>query len=58
MMTKGGPGDTTKTMIMHIYNTGFKKDMFGEAAAMSVLYAVLMLLFVVIQNKATEGGEN
>ena len=58
MMTKGGPGDTTKTMIMHIYNTGFKKDMFGEAAAMSVLYAVLMLLFVVIENKATEGGEN
>ena len=58
IMTKGGPGDTTKTMIMHIYNTGFKKDQFGEAAAMSVLYAVLMLIFVVIQNKATKAGED
>ncbi len=58
IMTKGGPGDTTKTMIMHIYNTGFKKDQFGEAAAMSVLYAILMLTFVVIQNKATKAGEN
>ena len=43
---------------MHIYNTGFKKDQFGEAAAMSVLYAVLMLIFVVIQNKATKAGED
>ena len=58
IMTKVGPGDTTKTMIMHIYNTGFKKDQFGEAAAMSVLYAVLMLIFVVIQNKATKAGED
>lgn len=58
IMTKGGPGDTTKTMIMHIYNTGFKKDQFGEAAAMSVLYAVFMLIFVVIQNKATKAGED
>ncbi len=58
IMTKGGPGDTTKTMIMHIYNTGFKKDKFGEAAAMSVVYAVLMLVFVAIQNRAAKGEES
>lgn len=56
IMTKGGPGDTTKTMIMHIYNTGFKKDQFGEAAAMSILYAAIMLVLVAVQNKATKGG--
>lgn len=50
IMTKGGPGDTTRTMVMHIYNTGFKKDRFGEAAAISIIYCLIMLLFVMLQN--------
>lgn len=57
IMTGGGPGDTTRTMIMHIYNTGFKKDLFGEAAAMSFLYSAFMMIFVFMQNRATKETE-
>ncbi|MCR5755380.1 MAG: sugar ABC transporter permease [Acetatifactor sp.] len=51
MMTGGGPGDTTKTMVMHIYNTGFKKDQFGEASAISILFCLFMLIFTILQNQ-------
>lgn len=57
IMTGGGPGDTTRTMIMYIYNTGFKKDLFGEAAAMSFLYSAFMMIFVFLQNRASDEKE-
>lgn len=54
IMTGGGPGDSTRTMIMYIYNTGFKKDLFGEAAAISLVYSIFMLIFVFLQNRAAK----
>ena len=51
IMTQGGPGDTTNTLIRYIYVTGFKKDFFGDAAAQSVLFILLMLVISVAQYK-------
>ncbi|MFC6650156.1 hypothetical protein [Paenibacillus rhizoplanae] len=53
-MTGGGPGDSTNTMIRYIYVTGFKKDMFGMAAAQSMVFCFIMLLIAVIQFKITD----
>ncbi|WP_164515073.1 carbohydrate ABC transporter permease [Paenibacillus lentus] len=49
IMTNGGPGDTTNTIIRYIYVTGFKKDMFGLAAAQSTLFCIFMLLIAGVQ---------
>nr|WP_279590376.1 sugar ABC transporter permease [Paenibacillus lupini] len=60
IMTGGGPGDSTNTMIRYIYVTGFKKDMFGFASAQSIVFCIIMLLIAVIQFKLTDrknGGE-
>lgn len=54
IMTGGGPGDATNTMIRYIYVTGFKKDMFGLASAQSIVFCILMLLIAVIQFKLTD----
>lgn len=49
IMTQGGPGDTTNTVIRYIYVTGFKKDFFGDAAAQSVLFIIVMLIISALQ---------
>ncbi|SEC75447.1 sugar ABC transporter permease [Paenibacillus sp. GP183] len=54
IMTGGGPGDSTNTMIRYIYVTGFKKDMFGLASAQSIVFCAIMLLIAVIQFKLTD----
>ncbi|GIO34481.1 MULTISPECIES: carbohydrate ABC transporter permease [Paenibacillus] len=54
IMTGGGPGDSTNTMIRYIYVTGFKKDMFGLASAQSIIFCIIMLLIAVIQFKITD----
>jgi multiple sugar transport system permease protein len=47
LMTKGGPGTDTRTAIYFIADTGLKNFQMGDAAAMSyVLMLVLMLLSV------------
>ena len=51
IMTGGGPGDATNTFIRYIYVTGFQKDMFGLAAAQSILFCVVMLVISAAQYK-------
>ncbi|MEC0373583.1 carbohydrate ABC transporter permease [Paenibacillus chibensis] len=57
IMTGGGPGDSTNTMIRYIYVTGFKKDMFGLASAQSMIFCFIMLLIAVIQFKMTDRND-
>ncbi|OCT12738.1 hypothetical protein A8709_29635 [Paenibacillus pectinilyticus] len=57
IMTGGGPGDSTNTMIRYIYVTGFKKDMFGLASAQSIVFCLIMLLIAVIQFKLSDRKE-
>jgi len=49
IMTQGGPGDETNTIIRYIYMTGFKKDQFGMASAQSILFCIVMLIVAAIQ---------
>lgn len=57
IMTNGGPGDATNTMIRYIYVTGFKKDMFGLASAQSIVFCAIMLIIALIQFRTTDRKE-
>ena len=56
VMTNGGPGDVTRTVVQHLYETGFK-DLFafGAASAMSWVLFVVILLFSGVQFRLLRG---
>jgi multiple sugar transport system permease protein len=46
-MTGGGPGDATRTVVIHVYNLSFLAYNLGKATALAiVLFAVIMTLIV------------
>jgi multiple sugar transport system permease protein len=56
VMTQGGPGDATRTVVQHLYETAFQSLFaFGSASAMAwVLFAVI-LVFSVLQFRILRG---
>jgi multiple sugar transport system permease protein len=57
MMTQGGPVGSTATLVFRIYNTAFEAFRFGEAAAISVVTMLFILILSFIQFKLNRGGE-
>jgi len=55
IMTNGGPGDSTNTLIYAIYKTAFTEQMFGKASALGILSFFLIIVitavFVLRMNK-------
>jgi ABC-type sugar transport system permease subunit len=49
MMTKGGPVDSTLTLVMYLYNTGFSYFRLGYAASISTILFLIILLMTVFQ---------
>ena len=49
IMTNGGPRGATYTIILHLYNTGFKKLNVGYASAITVLFFLIVLVISIIQ---------
>lgn len=49
IMTGGGPGNTTRTLVQYIYEKGFVYWAMGHAAAMSVLLFIAILFMTLIQ---------
>jgi multiple sugar transport system permease protein len=49
MMTNGGPNNSTYTVILHLYNSGFTKQKVGYASAMTVVFFVIVLIISIIQ---------
>ena len=43
IMTKGGPAETTTTLVHYIYNTSFKYYNFGYGSAMTIVLLLIML---------------
>ena len=56
VLTEGGPGDATRTVVQHLYETAFRNFFhFGSASAMAwVLFAVIMV-FSVLQFRLLRG---
>jgi multiple sugar transport system permease protein len=45
VLTKGGPGQSTNTMVLYLYQNGFQFDAIGYASAIGwVLFVVIMLI--------------
>jgi multiple sugar transport system permease protein len=51
IMTHGGPGTATRTLVQYIYETGFRRNDMGLASAMSYVLFLVMILFAIIQFK-------
>ena len=61
VMTAGGPAGGTEVLPVLLYNTAFRSNRFGEAAAIGVLLMILVLAFAVVYVKVArldrpEGG--
>jgi len=51
VMTGGGPGGATVTIVMAIYQAGFKNFQMGYASAMAVVLFVIVLAISIVQRK-------
>ena len=49
LMTQGGPGTATRTLVQYIYEMGFRANEMGQASAMSYVLFLIMIVFAVIQ---------
>ncbi|WP_223292730.1 carbohydrate ABC transporter permease [Breznakiella homolactica] len=59
ILTKGGgPGTSSITMSVYMYQSGFFKDMMGYAAALAVVIFVISAILAVIQMTAFRSGED
>lgn len=45
----GGPDDSTLTIVMYLYQTGFRRFTIGYAAAVSILMFVVMMVVTLVQ---------
>jgi len=50
VLTKGGPGNSTLTASLYIYQKGFQNFDFGYAAALSLILSVIILFFSLFIN--------
>lgn len=51
LMTRGGPGTSTKVLMMNIVSEAFEKRQLGTASAMSFLLALIMIIISALQLK-------
>ncbi len=49
VITRGGPGDATRTAVMVIYESAFQQLRFGRASAIGVVLTVLIMLVTALQ---------
>jgi multiple sugar transport system permease protein len=49
VLTRGGPGDSTRTAVMVIYESAFQQLQFGLASAIGIVLTLLIMLVTAIQ---------
>ncbi|MFD0673014.1 carbohydrate ABC transporter permease [Cohnella sp. GCM10027633] len=57
LLTRGGPGDSTKVLLMNVLDEAFKGRAVGSASAMAILMALGIMLISVIQYRLTNAGK-
>lgn len=58
ILTKGGgPGTSSITMAVHMYQSGFFKDNMGYASALAIIIFIITLILGIIQQKIFHTGE-
>ncbi|QOV20342.1 sugar ABC transporter permease [Blautia liquoris] len=56
--TQGGPGEATKVLAYHIYNSAFVSSKFGYASALSMVLFVIVMVVTLIQFKGEKRFTN
>ena len=58
MITQGGPGNATMTLVYYIYNVAFvNTPKYGYASAVSMVLFVLVLFVTIIQFKGSSSHD-
>lgn len=57
IMTRGGPGGTTRVLIQYIYESGFRDFRLGYASAMSIALFMVMFAVSFLQLRLSRGQE-
>jgi multiple sugar transport system permease protein len=57
IMTQGGPVGSTLTLVFHMWNTAFSNFHFGEAASISMVILLLILVVTIIQFRVNRQPE-
>lgn len=57
VMTNGGPSDATSTVVYHAVEQGFRNQNIGYAAAISVVFFIIVLLIALVQRRVLTGEE-
>jgi len=57
ILTNGGPGNSSMTLAIHMYQTGFVKDDMGYASTLASLIFLLSAVFALIQIKVSKTGK-
>ncbi|GAA4852665.1 sugar ABC transporter permease [Paenibacillus vulneris] len=55
LVTRGGPGNQTRTIIQYIYETGFSANDLGRATAMSFIFFLILITLSFLQFKFFSG---
>jgi multiple sugar transport system permease protein len=53
LLTRGGPGDSTKVLLMNVLDQAFKQKDVGSASAMAITMALIIVLVSIIQYRLT-----
>ena len=48
-MTRGGPGDASRTVVMTLYESAFKNQEIGYASSIAVILFIVIMLVTVFQ---------
>lgn len=51
VLTNGGPMNSTETIVLQMYKTGFDNNQLGYSSAMAVVFCLTVLFISIIQNK-------
>lgn len=57
VLTKGGPGNATITLVYYIYNNGFKNLDMGYASSISFVLFFIILIFSIINTKISNSED-
>lgn len=58
IMTGGGPGDSTRTLVQFIYDTAFERFKMGYASAAAYIFFLILIILTLLQKKILMGGDD
>ena len=57
VLTKGGPGNSTTVLPLHLYNNAFRYFKFGYASSIAVFMLILLITLSLLYQKASKTGK-